>query len=249
MVARRSLGGGREERRVERAAEPLGGGLSSAGTSRALSRSAASSCARSTAANARPRCRTAATRPRAPHRAPPKLAVGMAIGSMSSSRTCLAMLSGSRNPPTNRSRSASAVDGDGGSPTTPLDVRSSGGSSGASRSKSRYWSDICTPPSPSVIVWCIFWISAALPPRSPSTTTNCHSGRVRSNGSMTRSVARSSSWRIVPGLGRAIRRTCWSISKSGSSTHSGADRFTGAGWTRQPRRGTAATARSIRARR
>ena len=112
-----------------------------------------------------------------------------------------------------------------------------GGGSGASRSKSRNCSDICTPPSPSVIVWCIFCTSADLPPRRPSTTTNCHSGRVRSNGSSVSSVARSSSWRSVPGLGRAMWRTWWSMSKSGSSTHIGAERLTGAGCTRQRSRG------------
>ena len=38
------------------------------------------------------------------------------------------------------------------------------------------------------------------------------------------------------------------MSKSGSSTHIGADRLTGAGWTRQRSRGTFQMARSIRAR-
>ena len=78
----------------------------------------------------------------------------------------------------------SAADGGGGGGSaSSTSVGSTGGGSGASRSKSRYCSDIRTPPSPSVIVWCIFASSAALPPRRPSTTTNCHSGRVRSNGS------------------------------------------------------------------
>ena len=78
---------------------------------------------------------------------------------------------------------------------------------------------------------------------------NCHSGRVRSNGSSVISVARSSSWRIEPGLGSAMRRTWLSMSKSGSSTHIGADRLTGAGWTRHRSRGTFHVARSMRARR
>ncbi len=82
-----------------------------------------------------------------------------------------------------------------------------GGGSGASRSKSRYSNDSWIPPSPSMIVWCIFCTSADLPPRSPSTIQNCHSGRVRSNGSTAIRLARSSSWRIVPGLGRAMWRT------------------------------------------
>jgi hypothetical protein len=37
-----------------------------------------------------------------------------------------------------------------------------GGSSGASRSKSRNCRLSCTPPSPSTMVWCSFWISGAL---------------------------------------------------------------------------------------
>ena len=93
------------------------------------------------------------------------VALGMAAGSASRSRTCLETPSGRRNPPTTRSRMASAAEGDGGAPTGPPSVRSIGGGSGASRSKSRYCSDICTPPSPSVMVWCIFCSSAALPPQ------------------------------------------------------------------------------------
>ena len=105
------------------------------------------------------------------------------------------------------------------------------------------------PPSPSVIVWCIFDTRAALPPRSPSTTVNCQSGRIRSNGSSVINVPRSSSWRIEPGLGRAMRRTWTSMSNPGSSAHIGADRLTGAGCTRQRKRGTFQVARSMRARR
>ena len=176
------------------------------------------------------------------------LAAGMAVGSASSSLTWRATPIGSRNPPIIRSRSVATVDGAGGIAAASTVAGSRGGGPGASRSKSRYCNDISTPPSPSVIVWCIFDTSADLPPRNPSTTTNCHSGRVRSNGSTVISVARSSSWRIVPGLGRAMWRTWWSMSNSGSSTHSGADRLTGAGCTRQRSRGTFQIACSIRAR-
>ena len=113
------------------------------------------------------------------------------------------MPSGSRNlPATQVAQRVRPSTVGGGVDRDSIVAGSSGGGSGASRSKSRYCSDSCTPPSPSVIVWCIFWTSAALPPRSPSTTTNCHSGRVRSNGSATISVARSSSWRIDARLGQ-----------------------------------------------
>ncbi len=98
-----------------------------------------------------------------------------------------------------------------------------------------------------MIVWCIFDTSAALPPRNPSTTTNCHSGRVRSNGSSVISVAVSSSWRIEPAPGRAMRRTWTSMSNSGSSAHVGADSDTGAGCTRHRSRGMFHVARSMRA--
>ena len=175
-------------------------------------------------------------------------AVGMEVGSASRSFTWRAMPTGRRNPPTNRSRTVSAVVGDGGGPTTSALTAARGSGSGASRAKSRYCRAICTPPSPSVIVWCIFCTSAALPPRRPSITVNCQSGRVRSNGSRVSNVARSRTWRGDPGLGTAIRRTWRSMSKSGSSTHVGAERLTGAGWTRHRSRGTAPTARSMRAR-
>ena len=106
-----------------------------------------------------------------------------------------------------------------------------------------------TPLIPSVIVWCIFVSRAAWPPSRPSTTRNCHSGRVRSSGSRTNRLARSRSCRRVPGDGRATRRTWRSMSKSGSSAQIGAPSPVGLGWTRQPRRGTAWTAASIRLRR
>ena len=130
-----------------------------------------------------------------------ELAAGIAIGSASSSMTWRATPIGSRKPPATRSRTVSAAVGAGGT-IGSTDSGSTAGGSGASRSKSRYCSDICMPPSPSVIVWCIFDTRAALPPRSPSTTVNCQSGRVRSNGSSVISVPRSSSWRIEPGLGQ-----------------------------------------------
>ena len=108
------------------------------------------------------------------------LAAGIAVGSMSSSCTWRATPSGSRKPPAIRSRIDSAAVGLGGGGVMSAASSSIGGGGGASRSKSRNCSDICTPPSPSVIVWCIFCTSAALPPRRPSMTVNCHSGRIRS---------------------------------------------------------------------
>ena len=73
------------------------------------------------------------------------------------------------------------------------------GGAGASRVRSRNCIDSATPPWPSVTVWCSFWMSALRPPSSPSTITNCHSGRERSKASLATSVVRSCSWRIEPG--------------------------------------------------
>ncbi len=67
-------------------------------------------------------------------------------------------------------------------------------------------SDMRMLPSPSAMAWCSFWIMAAPPSSSPSTTTNSHSGRVRSNGDCTSVAARSRSWRIDPGAGSATQR-------------------------------------------
>ena len=50
-------------------------------------------------------------------------------------------------------------------------------------------------------------------------------------------LARSRSWRSVPGAGRATRRTWRSMSKSGSSAQIGVPSPVGLGWTRQPSRG------------
>ena len=85
-----------------------------------------------------------------------------------------------------------------------LGRRPVGGAMGsvASRARSMNCSDRRMPPSPSVMAWCSFWTIAARPPSRPSTTTNSHSGRVRSNGSCTIAAARSSSWRIEPGAGQ-----------------------------------------------
>ena len=62
----------------------------------------------------------------------------MDAGSASRSRTCLTTPIGSRSPPTSRSRTASAPDGDGGPPTGPSSLRSTASGPAASRSKSRY---------------------------------------------------------------------------------------------------------------
>ena len=96
--------------------------------------------------------------------------------------------------------------------STKLVVRGSGaGRTGAigsvaSRARSMNCSDMRMLPSPSAMAWCSFWIMAAPPSSSPSTTTNSHSGRVRSNGDCTSVAARSRSWRIDPGAGSATQR-------------------------------------------
>ena len=158
------------------------------------------------------------------------------------SRTCLAIVSGKRTPVANnsRTRSTGAWSGAG---AVVARAGSTAGGSGASRSKSRNSSDNFTPPSPSTMVWCSFSMSALLPPFRPSTTTNCHNGRVRSYGSLVMSEPRSSSCRIVPGLGSAMCRTCWRRSKLGSSTHTG---LATPGCTRCRSRGMVVVARSMR---
>ncbi len=69
---------------------------------------------------------------------------------------------GIRRLPASRSRTVSPVVGGrrrlGACVSGPAAI---GGSSASSRSKSRNCSDSCTPPSPSAIVWCSFWIRAA----------------------------------------------------------------------------------------
>ena len=176
------------------------------------------------------------------------VASGIWAGSASRSLTCLTMPNGMRSEPASRSRIESPELPSVGHAPSSSSSSVGIGSSGASRSKSRNSSDSCTPPSPSVIVWCIFSIRAARPPSRPSTITNCHSGRVRSNGSAVISVARSSSWRSVPGLGSAMRRTWWSRSKSGSSTQTGALTLPGEVCTRWRSRGIRIAVRSMRRR-
>jgi hypothetical protein len=137
-----------------------------------------------------------------------ELASGMPVGSLRRSITWRTMPSGKRKLPANRSWNTSLLElllGAGGRSSNW--AWSIGGGSGASRAKSRNCSDSFTLPSPSVMVWCSFSMRADLRPRRPSTTTNCQSGRVRSNGSQAIRLARSSSWRIVPGLGSAMWRT------------------------------------------
>ena len=174
------------------------------------------------------------------------VAPGMLVGSDSSSRTCLAMPSGSRNPAATKPLRASLPIGSAGS--SRVGSSSTAGGSGASRSKSRYCSESSTPRSPSVIVWCILAIIAALPPRIPSTMVNCQSGRVRSNGSATISDARSSTSRRPPGFGQATLRTWVSMSKFSSSTHIGGEMFAGDGITRWRSRGIVTVAYSMRRR-
>ena len=72
-----------------------------------------------------------------------------------------------------------------------------------SRLKSMNSADMRTPPSPSVIVWWIFWNSAARPPSRPSMIVNSHNGRVRSSGCAASAAARSNNVRSVAGSGQA----------------------------------------------
>ena len=95
--------------------------------------------------------------------------------------------------------------------------------------RSRYCSDMRTPPTPSVSVWWKRWRSAPRPSGSPSTARNSHRGRVRSNGSWAKATARSQSASSVPGSGRATARTWQHMSKSGSVRHSGGARRPSAG--------------------
>ena len=202
VVAAGGLGRGGEERGVERAAEPLGRGRVSPNGARSTSirrlseRSVHSgdlACSVSLSWLITPRTVSAAAEPalgdarRVAEQIPDlaKQAERHPQAARQQVAQHIAVRIGRRRLAVRRARAAS-----------------SGGGSGASRSKSRNCSDSFTLPSPSVIVWCSFSISADLPPRRPSTTTNCHSGRVRSNGSQAIRLARSSSWRIVPGFGQ-----------------------------------------------
>ena len=132
-------------------------------------------------------------------------ASGIAVGSASSPFTCFNNPSGIRMLPERSSRSRSGPGACAARASSAAAIRSGsrGGSSGGWRSRSRNWSERATPASPSTIAWCSFSIRALFAPLSPSTTTNCHRGRVRSKGSQAMWEARSRSWRILPGLGRA----------------------------------------------
>ena len=79
---------------------------------------------------------------------------------------------------------------------------------GSSGSRSRSNSTIASliAPTPSVIEWWSFWMTAALPSASPSTTVNSQSGRARSKLCIPIGSARSSSARRSPGAGARTRR-------------------------------------------
>ena len=129
----------------------------------------------------------------------------------------------------------------------PLPAAGSAGGAG-SRSKSRNCTESRMPPSPSVIVWCRRWTMAPRPSDRPSTTTNSQSGRVRSNGwrlSVATRCSRSSMSAVPP---RSTHLRWWSRSNKGSSRHSGGASRAGLGTTFWRSRGTATTARSMRAR-
>jgi len=83
----------------------------------------------------------------------------------------------------------------------------------------------------------------------PETTTNSHSGRVRSKGSCTSRAVNSLSWARVPGAGRDTARTWCSSSKSSSGCHDGLPRPPGGGATREVSRGSPASALRSLARR
>ena len=75
------------------------------------------------------------------------------------------------------------------------------------RSVSKRTDCSCMPPTPSVIAWLNFVISAARPSSTPSTSVNSHSGRVVSSGAISVVSTRSRTSRNVPGAGARIRRT------------------------------------------
>ena len=83
----------------------------------------------------------------------------------------------------------------------PVVGASSGACGSGSRSKSTSASESFRPPTPSVIVWWIFWSSAARPSARPSMSVNSHSGRARSSGCSASAPQRSSSARSSPGAG------------------------------------------------
>jgi len=70
-------------------------------------------------------------------------------------------------------------------------------------------SNICanvTPPTPSVKEWWTFWMNAARPPSTPSTTVNSQSGRSLSNAAIAIGAAISSTARKSDGDGTTTRR-------------------------------------------
>ena len=164
---------------------------------------------------------------------------GSASGRRAARCTWRPMPMGMRRPPVTRSRTVStAVGGGGGSASSP--ARATGGGSAVLRvaARSRNCIDIRRLPSPSAMVWCIFWMSAARPPLKPSTTKNSHSGRVRSKGRPRSAWPDRTAGAAIPARegrrgGRGSRcRT------RGRPPRSAAVRLTGAGWTRWRRRGT-----------
>ena len=110
-------------------------------------------------------------------------------------------------------------------------------------------SDRRMPPSPSVIVWCIFCTQgrpAARRARRRARTPTA-GGCGRAGPARTGRPGRTAGARC-PGSGRARWRTWRSMSKSGSSCHSGGAMRPSAGTTRWCRRGIRSTACSIRRR-
>ncbi len=69
--------------------------------------------------------------------------------------------------------------------------------------------------------WCTFVRHATRPPSNPSITQTSHSGRERSSGWATRRAISVDSSASPPGFGMAVLRMWKSMSKSGSSIHSG----------------------------
>ena len=87
--------------------------------------------------------------------------------------------------------------------------------------RSRVATVISLPDAPSMAAWWTLLRTATWPPATPSISHISHRGRLRSSGMAFRWAASSASSRGPPGAGTATWRRCQSMSKSGSSIHSG----------------------------
>ena len=251
VVAAGGVGGGGDERGVERAAEALAPRpwWTRNGDAR-RSRCGGASSGRSTAASGPTRSRTAATRRCAACRPPPPWRGGSTSGRRAARAPAGRGRAGSGSCPSSKSRSPCRTPRPAGAaPRRRLVLGDRPGRRGVAFEVEV----LQRHPHAALAVGdrVVDLLTTAPPCRrgGPSTMVNCHSGRVRSKGSSSIRLARSNSSRRVPGLGRAMRRTWRSMSKSGSSTHTGVPKSLGFGCTRQRSRGTSSVAASMRARR